>query len=145
MENLKALFLTIVGNLITPLVVTLGGIAVSYFSPSTSEIKLIIINSALTLSAIILILNNRYAPRRVRLVHVKGHINQYIIENNIYKHIPDPETFDYLGQVFGFDWKDSEEISDDKFKEFSSGSTLPSITSYCIAFYQKIKTQEAQK
>jgi len=144
MEDIKTVFLAIIGNLITPLLLTLGGIALSYYSSYSFEIKLIIFNTALILSAIILILSNRYAHRRVRLVHIKGHPHQYTIENNTYRHIPDPETLDYLGKLFGFDWKDSEEISDYKFKKFSSGSTLPSIRPHCIAFYQRIKLQEEQ-
>jgi hypothetical protein len=127
MQSAQTFFLGLVNNLLTALIVFIVGIVLSYFLDASLEAKLAICNMALLLSTIILILSNRFYNRRTRLIHVKGHVQQYIVENNTYKHIPDPETFNYLGQVFGFSWKDSDEISDNEFKRLSSGSTLPSV------------------
>jgi hypothetical protein len=143
MRDIKTVFLGIVGNLITPFVVIAAGIAMSFYSSASIELKVAFCNIALLIAAIILILSNRFYHHRVRLIHVKGHIHQYIVENNTYKHIPDPETFNYLGQVLGFDWKDSEEITDDKFRKLSSGSTLPSVRQYFQAYYQQKVREDA--
>jgi hypothetical protein len=52
----------------------------------------------------------------------------YLVEGNKCYHIPDPETFNYLGSYLGFSWNDLEDISaDDLKREFTIGRQLPSI------------------
>ena len=56
---------------------------------------------------------------------------QYLVENDKCFHIPDPDTFNYLSNFFGFTWDDSEEMQPDDIKrKFSLGRTLPSIRAY---------------
>ncbi|MGA2317409.1 MAG: hypothetical protein ABSG71_13640 [Thermodesulfobacteriota bacterium] len=63
----------------------------------------------------------------------------YLLEKDICCHIPDPETFNYLGNYFGFSWKDLEDINSDDFKrKFKIGRQLPSIRACC----QKIELIE---
>ena len=52
----------------------------------------------------------------------------YLVEKDMCFHIPDPETFNYLGSYLGFSWKDLEDINTDDFKrKFKVGRQLPSI------------------
>jgi hypothetical protein len=82
--------------------------------------------------------NNRKAyPERVRVIREYTKPHQYIIKNNIVRHIPDPATFDYLGQLHGFDWGSSKGIEPDNFRKFSMGSALPSILPYCQAILEQ--------
>lgn len=56
----------------------------------------------------------------------------YLVEEKKCCHIPDPETFNYLGNYFGFSWKDLEDINTDDFKrKFKVGRQLPSIRPCC--------------
>jgi uncharacterized membrane protein len=81
-------------------------------------------------------------PERVRVIREFTKPHQYIIKNNIVRHIPDEETFNYLGQLHGFDWGSSEGFAPDDFKQFSIGDALPSILPYCQAFLKReIKTK----
>jgi uncharacterized protein with PQ loop repeat len=53
---------------------------------------------------------------------------QYLVQNNTCYHIPDPETFKYLGQIFGFKWADSKPMPLDEIKKkFIIGKDLSSI------------------
>jgi|GEM_PF-948192 hypothetical protein len=56
----------------------------------------------------------------------------YVVEKDKCFHIPDPETFNYLGSYLGFSWKDLEDISTDDFRsKFTIGRQLPSIRPFC--------------
>ncbi|PKN88367.1 MAG: hypothetical protein CVU51_04155 [Deltaproteobacteria bacterium HGW-Deltaproteobacteria-1] len=81
--------------------------------------------------------NQQAYPEKVRVIKEYTKPHQYIIKNNIVRHIPDPVTFNYLGQLHGFDWGSSKEIAPDDFKKFSIGSALPSILPYCQAILEK--------
>ena len=63
MQNIKTIFLGIICNLITPLLVSIGGIAVVMFYSFSYELNFIIINIALSLSIIILILNHHFSNK----------------------------------------------------------------------------------
>ena len=66
----------------------------------------------------------------------------YLAEKNMCFHIPDPETFSYLGSYFGFSWKDLEDVSSNDFKrKFTIGRQLPSIR----AFFPKIELIEKKE
>jgi hypothetical protein len=98
---------------------------------------------AFILTTILLILNLHFSPRRVRVIRTLEQPHIYLIEKDIARHIPDPETFNYLGQTYGFDWKDIDTITNDEFKnQFSTGSTLPSIVPHCLEFYERKRQSE---
>lgn len=79
----------------------------------------------------------------VRVVRQYTDDRQFLIKNNIARHIPDPPTFEYLGQLYTFDWGTSEGITPDDFNaQFSLDSALPSIMPYCQAFYEEKKREE---
>ena len=142
MQNIKTIFLGITCNLITPLLVSIGGIAVVMFYSFSYELNFIIINIALSLSIIILILNHHFSNKRIRVLRTLDNHPVYLIEKNVARHIPDPETFNYLGQIYGFDWKDIESITNNEFsKQFSTSSILPSIKPHCEAFHKQIMEQ----
>lgn len=88
--------------------------------------------------------NQQAYPEKVRVIKEYTKPHQYIIKNNIVRHIPDPATFDYLGQLHGFDWGSSEGIAPDDFKTFSIGSALPSILPYCQAILKKEIKEEVK-
>ena len=72
--------------------------------------------------------------KRVRIIRDSrdpDHFTYLVERKNICFHIPDPETFSYLGSYFGFSWKDLEDFSPEEFKrKFVIGRQLPSIRSY---------------
>ncbi len=52
----------------------------------------------------------------------------YLVEGNSCFHIPDPETFNYLGSYLGFSWSDAKEMLPDEIsRRFTIGKALPSI------------------
>jgi hypothetical protein len=56
---------------------------------------------------------------------------QYLVEGDTCFHIPDPDTFNYLGNFFGFTWNDSRLMLPDEIKNnFKMGKALPSIRVY---------------
>ncbi len=142
----SSIFYGVVSNLIAAVILPVISIIVGIYFSVSLESKLIIFNIAIVLSAII-VMNYHFAPKRVRVVQQQGQPHIYLIEKNIARHIPEPTTFSYLGQIYGFDKKDVEVITYDEFREqFSSGSTLPSIIPYCQEFHnQRMKEQNAQK
>jgi len=79
------------------------------------------------------------APTARRVIRPYEQKHQYLIENNIARHIPDPETFEYLGQLYMFDWDDSERVTHEYFKKnFLKESPLPSILPHCRAYHEKM-------
>jgi hypothetical protein len=56
---------------------------------------------------------------------------QYLVEGDTCFHIPDPDTFNFLGNFFGFTWRDSQLMLPDEIKRnFKIGKALPSIRVY---------------
>lgn len=146
-HTFRSVFLGIVSNLITAIIIPLITIALGFSLNISLESKLLFLNMSFILAAIFLILNLRFAKRPFRLIrpHEQPHI--YLVENNIARHIPDPETFNYLGQLYGFDWKDVDQVSNDELKnQFSTGSVLPSVVPHFQRYYeQKQKTEQIEK
>jgi hypothetical protein len=144
-QTFKSVFLGIVSNLITAIIIPVITIALGFYLTVSLESRLAIFNMALILAAILLILNLRFSPRRVRVIRPHEQPHVYFIEKNIARHIPDQETFNYLGQIYGFDWKDIDMVTNDEFKkQFSTGSTLPSIVPHCLKFCeQKQKSEQS--
>lgn len=138
---MREFFFAILGDLITPLIVSAVGFIVALLLSVSFESKLIICNIALGLSIVILILNLRFPSRRIGVIKMFGQQEVYLTEGNGARHIPDPKTLDYLGRIHGLSWGDIQEITPDEFrKRFTRGSMLPSIHPYCEAFYEeKIK------
>ena len=55
----------------------------------------------------------------------------YLVEGNGCFHIPDPETYNYLGSYLGFSWNDLEIMTPNELKrKFNIGKQLPSIRLY---------------
>ncbi len=90
------------------------------------------------ISIIILIIfsfKNIYKPLKVlrnlkppQIIMNKENGYYYLIEDNIYYHIPDEPTFEYLGRYFGFSWSDAKPMQSDEIKlKFKPGKDLPSI------------------
>lgn len=65
-----------------------------------------------------------------KVVHdAYGH--QYLVDGDTINHIPDPETFNYLGSFLGFTWTDSELVGSDEIaSRFKKGRQLPSVRLY---------------
>ena len=142
-QTFRSIFLGIVSNLITVIIVPVITIALGLYLTVSLESRLAICNMALVLTAILLILNLRFSPRRVRVIRTHEQPHTYLIEKDIARHIPDGETFTYLGQLYGFDWKDIDTITNDEFKkQFSTGSTLPSIVPHCLKFCERNRKSE---
>jgi hypothetical protein len=131
MQSIKTVFLGIISNIITPLIISLGGVAAGLFTSFSYEIRIAVLNAALSLSIIILILNLRFSPlspQAVRVIKTEITAHTYLVQNNVARHIPDGETFEYLGKLYGFHWGSIETIRHDEFKrQFTTESTLPSI------------------
>ena len=133
----RSIFSGIVSNIITailfPAIITLQ----LYLNVSL-ESRLAICNMAFILTTILLILNHHFSPRRVRVIQIHDRDHVYFIEQNIARHIPDPHTFEYLGKLHGFAWNDIDKITNDEFKkQFSAGSSLPSIVPHCQKFCEE--------
>ena len=142
-HTFKVIFLGILSNLITVIIVPVFTIALGLYLTVSLESRLAICNMALVLTAILLILNLRFSPRRVRVIRTHEQPHTYLIEKDIARHIPDGETFNYLGQLYGFDWKDIDTITNEEFKkQFSTGSTLPSIVPHCLRFCEQKQKSE---
>ena len=121
----KSVFLGIISNLITAIIIPVITIALGLFLPISLESKLAISNMALILAAILLILNLHFSSKRVRVIRPHEQPHVYLIEKNLARHIPDGETFKYLGEIYGFDSKDIDMVTNEEFKrQFSSGSTF---------------------
>jgi hypothetical protein len=127
----------------TPIIVPIITIALGFYLTVSLESRLTICNMAFILATILLILKLHFSPRRVRVIRTHEQPHTYLIEKNIAKHIPDSETFNYLGQIYGFAWKDIDIITNDEFKKFSTGSALHSIVPHCLKFYE-LKRQSEQ-
>lgn len=139
----RSIFLGIVSNLLTPIMVPIITIVLGLYLTVSLESRLTICNMALILATILLILKLHFSPRRVRVIRTHDQPHVYLIEKNTAKHIPDPETFNYLGQTYGFDWKDIDTITNDEFKKkFSAGSPLHSIIPHCLKFYERKRESE---
>lgn len=139
----KSIFLKIVSNLIPTIIVPVFAIALGLYFAVSLESKLAIWNMAFILATFLLILYLHLSPRRVRVVSIHAQPHVYLIEKGIARHIPDPETFNYLGQIYGFDWKDIDMITNDEFKnQFSTGSTLHSIVSHLESYKQKGQSKQ---
>lgn len=142
-HTFKSIFLGIVSNLITAIIVPVITIALGLYLTVSLESRLAICNMAFILTTILLILNLHFSPRRVRVIRTLEQPHIYLIKKDIARHIPDPETFNYLGQIYGFDWKDIDTITNDEFKnQFSTGSTLPNIVPHCLEFYERRRQSE---
>jgi len=142
----SSIFHGIISSLIAAIILPVISIPLGFYFSVSLESKLIIFNIALVLSAI-LVMNHHFSPQRVRVIRHQAQPHTYLVEKNVARHIPDVETFNYLGQIYGFDWKDVQEITYDKFiKQFSTGSTMPSIKPHCQEFHkQRMIEQNAQK
>ena len=123
----KSFFLNIISNLITPIILFLISIILGIFLNISLESKLAIVNIALIVVAILIILKLHFSPKRFRVIRVHDYPHIYMIEKNIARHIPNMNTFNYLGELYGFHEKDIEIITDDEFKKFSRESTLPDV------------------
>ena len=142
-QTFRSVFLGIVSNLITAIIIPVITIALGLYLTVSLESRLAIFNMAFILATILLILNLRFSSRRVRVIRPHEQPHVYLIEKNIARHIPDSETFNYLGQIYGFDWKDIDMITNDEFKkQFSTGSTFPSIVPHCLRFYEQKQKSE---
>lgn len=130
------------GAILLPLI----PLALAFYLSVSLEAKLSIANIALILFTIILILRNKFYPQQIRVARSQISHHTYLIQKNVAKHIPDKETFEYLGQIYGFHWGKIEVLPDDVFtKQFFVDSALPSIHPHCQAFYEQKKAQEAEK
>lgn len=142
-HTVKSIIVGIASNLITTIILPVITIALAFYLTVSLESRLAICNMALILTTILLILNIHFSPRRVRVIRTLEQSHAYLVEKNIARHIPDERTFNYLGQIYGFDWKDIDKITDDEFKnQFSTGSTLPSIVPHCVEFYEQKQQSE---
>lgn len=127
-------------------IIPLISIAAAFYPSFSFVEKLSFVNMALILFAILLTLRHQYSPQRMRLIRIHETDPVYLIEKNTARHIPDPGTFDYLGKLYGFHWKDVEVITQGEFKnQFSNGSALPSILPHCQAFYEQKIEQDKQR
>ena len=54
----------------------------------------------------------------------------YLTVDGVCRHIPDPETLEYLGELYDFRPVDIRNVGDDEMKTFSDGCQLPSILQY---------------
>lgn len=55
----------------------------------------------------------------------------YLVEAGSRYHIPDPPTFNYLGEYFGFGWDDAKLMGPDEIKKYPRRRPLPSIRPHC--------------
>ncbi|MEI6627713.1 MAG: hypothetical protein WCL61_03895 [bacterium] len=60
------------------------------------------------------------------------------------RHIPDPDTLEYLGQLKGMNWPDVEIINPEEFKKYTPGSVLPSIMPFCERHHRRLVDAELQ-
>lgn len=59
----------------------------------------------------------------------EGH--HYFVQEAACRHIPDPETYEYLGNLIGFSWFDAKPMLFDEIKsKYDIGDPLPSVRSY---------------
>jgi hypothetical protein len=140
------IFMALIPGLINGLIILpLASIFLGFYLSVSLESKLALFSIALILVIIILILRYRFAPERVRVVKTQVAHHTYLIQKNVARHIPDAETFDYLGEIYGFHWGTIETVSHDSFiKRFSVGSMLPSIRPHCKAFCDAQREQSLQ-
>lgn len=118
-------------------------IFLGFYLSVSLEAKLAIFNIGLILFAIILTLKFHFTNESVRIIKTQTSHHTYLVKKNIARHIPDGETFEYLGEMYGFHWGKIEVISHDEFtRQFSTDSTLPSIIPHCQAFCEKHKKQK---
>ena len=139
----RTVFLGIISSLITAIIIPAITIILGLSLNISLESRLIVFNMALILAVIFLILNQRFSTRQFRLIRPHEHHEVYLVERNIARHIPDEFTFNYLGQLYGFAWKDIDMVTNDEIKkQYSSGSTLPSVLPYCQQFHEQKKKNE---
>jgi hypothetical protein len=137
-NTLKSIFIGIVTNLITPFVIPIIVFLVGLFIPVSVELKIALLNTALLLFLIFLLHYFCFSPRQPRVVRQTDREAIYLVEKRTYRHIPDRETFNYLGQFLGFRWSDIETMTPVEFgKQFSAGSMLPSILPHCEKYCDK--------
>lgn len=144
-QTAKSIIPALIANLINwAFIVPLISLALGFYLSVSLEAKLAIFNMALVLLVIILILRHQFSPQGVRVIRTQIAVNTYLVKNKVARHIPDAETFEYLGEIYGFHWGNIEMIPHDEFKrQFSTESTLPSILPHCQKFYeQKIKQND---
>ena len=108
--------------------------------------KLSIVTIALILVAILLILKNQFFHQQekdVRVIKTITAAETYLVRKNVARHIPDAETFDYLGELYGFHWGNVETIAHEDFnRQFSTDSKLPSILPHCQSFHERNTKQK---
>ena len=132
MQDIRSIFLGIIASLITPFIVSGSTLALALSLNISFEARLLLVNTALILFLIFLQFNIRFSPKQLQLIRQVDSTPIYLVRNNTAQHIPNPETFDYLNQVLGFDGLTIEPMPVDEFgKRFSLGSSLPDIKSYC--------------
>lgn len=131
----------IISSLInTAIILPIISIFLGFYLTISLEAKLAIFNIGFILFAIILILKFHFAHESVRVIRAQTSHHTYLVQKKIARHIPDEETFNYLGEIYGFHWGKIEVISHDEFtKQFSTESVLPSIIPHCRAFCEKQK------
>jgi hypothetical protein len=141
-QNVKTIIPSIIGGLINwAIILPIGSIFLGFYLSVSLEAKLAMFNGALILLVIILLFRHHFSPHRVRVMKSDRTPHTYLIKDKVARHIPDMETFEYLGQLYGFHQRDIEEIPYNDFtKQFSTESTLPSILPHFQKIYeQKIK------
>jgi hypothetical protein len=145
-QDLKSILIGIVANLITPFVIPTIVFLVGLLLPVSVESKIALLNTTLLLFLIFLLLHFRFSPRRPRVVRQTDRPEIYLIEERTYRHIPDRETFIYLGQFLGFRWSDVEVMTPVEFgKQFSAGSMLPSIRPHCETYCDKSREEASRQ
>ncbi len=66
--------------------------------------------------------------QKVRLIQDPASEKCYLVRGKTISHIPDPETFRYLGSYFGFSWANVETVLQDEInRKFTISTPLPSI------------------
>ncbi len=69
--------------------------------------------------------------QKIRLIQDPTSGKCYIVKGKKISHIPDPETFSYLGSYLGFSWANVETVLQDEINHsYTIVQPLPSIRSY---------------
>ena len=132
MKKLNSLLLGILGNFITMFVVSIGAFIGTFYAKFYDQPIISLVNTTLLLFMMFLMLYLHYSPKRPLVVRKAVDSATYLIENHTYHHIPDKQTFEYLGELNGFQWTDIKVLTVEEFEnQFSAGSSLPSILPHC--------------
>lgn len=124
-------------------VVVLTFIAALFLNYSV-EIKLAILTAGVVL-LISMIAYIHFVPQKIIVLGRHDTQHKYLIDKNTYRHIPDQETFDYLGEYLGFNRNDIVTKEADAIKRmYSPGSKIPSILPYCERYHKKKVEEEKQ-